>query len=131
MNRRRGIVLASILALALTLLGLATACDGQEEAESPRLGTQDLQVALEQVTAMVAAAEIGNLEAAEAAFEAAHDPLHEVIETLAAADPGLSQDLDEAVEDAEKDFEEGEEAEHIVEIGNEILGLLLRQAVAP
>ena len=73
---------------------------------------------------MLVAAEGGDLEAAEAAFAAGHDPLHEVIESLETSDPDQADALDEAVDDAEMDFEEAADAEHIVEIGREIRDLL-------
>ena len=116
-----------ILVLALALVGFATACGGGDDAPSatdtPATAT-DLQEAIDQIDAMVAAAEGGDLEAAEAAFEAAHDPLHEVIEGLEASDPDQAIALDEAVEDAEKDFEDAADAEHIVEIAQELRDLL-------
>lgn len=128
-KRRLILVLAFLAALTLSL-SLAVACGGGggEEGEAgqtsaPATGT-DLELAIEQVGAMLEAAQQGDLEAAEVAFEDGHDPLHAVIDDLEASDPDLAAELDEAVDDAEKDFEEGADADHIVEIGNEILGLL-------
>ncbi len=133
MNNRRVFFLILVPALALVLTGFSLACGGEdEEAETgtPAADARDnLQVSVDKVNEMVAAAADGDLNAANAAFEAAHDPLHEVIEALEPVNADLSKDLDEAVEDAEKDLEEGEEAGHIAEIGNEI-GDLLQQAAA-
>ena len=117
-----------IVVLALALIGFVAACgDGDNGTASPTDTTaapSDLQQAKDQIEAMIVAAEGGELETAEAAFEAGHDPLHEVIESLETSDPDQGDALDEAVDDAEEDFEEGADAEHIVEIGQEIRDLL-------
>ena len=113
--------------LALALVGFVAACGGGDGTASPtdtRPAASDLQEAIEQIDAMVDNAEGGDLAAAEAAFEAAHDPLHEIIESLETSDPDQAAALDEAVEDAEKDFADEEDADHIVEIGTEIRDLL-------
>ncbi len=128
MRRTSGkIVGISIVVLALALVGFAAACGDGDDAGSPTdtpPASSDLQQAGDRIDAMIAAAEGGDLEAAEAAFKAGHDPLHEVIESLETSDPDLAAQLDEAVEDAEEDFEEDADAEHIVEIGKEIRDLL-------
>ena len=125
-----------IVVLALALVGFAAACGDGDGTASPTdtpaataptdtpAAPAGLQEAIDQIDAMIVAAEAGDLEAAEAAFEAGHDPLHEVIQSLGTNDPDQAAALDEAVEDAEKDFEEAADAEHIVEIGQEIRGLL-------
>lgn len=116
-----------IVVLALALMGFVAACgdgDGTAPPTDTPAAASDLQQAKDQTDAMIVAAEGGDLETAEAAFEAGHDPVHEVIDSLEATDADLAAQLDEAVEDAEKDFEEGADAEHIVEIGQEIRDLL-------
>lgn len=135
MQHRSGIVLGLVLAVALTLAGLAAACgDGQEDNGSAGANgadggeTANVQTAIDQVTEMVSAAEQDDLAGAQAAFDAAHDPLHAVIDALEAANSDLASDLDKAVDDAETDLESGEEADHIVEIGNDILDLLQNAA---
>lgn len=130
MKSRRGFAIALLIAALLALAALAAACgDGGEESapEGDSAGgasPTDVQVAIDEITNMVSAAGENDLEAAKTAFDAAHDPLHAVIDELEATNADLAAQLDEAVDDAETDLEEGEEAEHIVEIGNEILGLL-------
>jgi hypothetical protein len=127
MLAKRHVAFGLALVVALGLAGLAAACSDEEEGTS-QVGTpaaaSDLQQAMDQVSAMRAAAQEGDLEAAQGAFEDGHDPLHEVIEDLEAGNPDLAAELDKAVDDAEKDFDEGADADHIVEIGNEILDLL-------
>jgi hypothetical protein len=125
-----------IVVLALALVGFVAACGEGDGTASPTdtpaaasptdapAAASGLQEAIDQIDAMVAAAEGGDLEAAEAAFEAGHDPLHEVIDSLETTDAALAAQLDEAAEDAEKDFEEAADAEHIVEIGQEIRDIL-------
>jgi len=134
----RKIVGIGIVVLTLVLVGFVAACgDGNDAAPgltdtpaaAPGLtdtpaATPGLEEAIDQIDAMLVAAESGDLEAAEAAFEAAHDPLHEVIESLETSDPDQAAALDEAVEDAENDFKEESDADHIVEIGQEIRDLL-------
>lgn len=128
MNGKRQLALGLALAAALALAGLAAACGGGGESEEPEESSSTMethmQTALDHTDEMIAAAKEADLEAAKAHFEEGHDPLHEVIEDLGASDPDLAADLDEAVDDAEKDFEEGADADHIVEIGNDILDLL-------
>ncbi len=135
MNRTsRKIAGIGIVVLALALSGFAAACGGGDDAASPSdtpaapsdtpAATSGLQEAIEQIDTMLVAAEGGDLAAAEAAFEAAHDPLHEVIESLQTSDPDQAAALDAAVGDAENDFEEEADAEHIIEIGQEIRDLL-------
>ena len=119
-----------IVVLALALVGFAAACSDGDGTASPTdtpVAPSGLQQAIDQIDAMIVAAEGGDLETAEAAFEAGHDPVHEVIDSLETTDADLAAQLDEAVEDAEADFEEAADAEHIVEIGQEIRDLL-RQA---
>lgn len=116
-----------IVVLALALVGLVAACGNGDGTASPTdtpAAASGLQEAIDQIDAMLVAAEGGDLEAAEAAFAAGHDPLHEVIESLETSDPDQADALDEAVDDAEMDFEEAADAEHIVEIGREIRDLL-------
>lgn len=131
MTASRYLAAGVILALALVITATAAACggggerDGAEQAQpTTPAASSDLQVAITQVNAMVSGAKAGDLDAAAAAFEEGHDPLHAVIDELEAGDPELAAKLDEAVDDAEKDLEEGADADHIVEIGNEILDLL-------
>ena len=119
-----------VVVLALALVGFAAACSDGDGTASPTdtpVAPSGLQQAIDQIDAMIVAAEGGDLETAEAAFEAGHDPVHEVIDSLETTDADLAAQLDEAVEDAEADFEEAADAEHIVEIGQEIRDLL-RQA---
>ncbi len=119
-----------VVVLALALVGFAAACGDGDGTASPTdtpVAPSGLQQAIDQIDAMIVAAEGGDLETAEAAFEAGHDPVHEVIDSLETTDADLAAQLDEAVEDAEADFEEAADAEHIVEIGQEIRDLL-RQA---
>lgn len=116
-----------IVVLALALVGFAAACSDGDGTASPTdtpAVPSGLQQAIDQIDAMIVAAEAGDLETAEAAFEVGHDPVHEVIDSLETTDADLAAQLDEAVEDAEADFEEAADAEHIVEIGQEIRGLL-------
>lgn len=135
MKSRRGFAIALWVTALVALAGLAAACGDGDNGGAPagagadNAATADIQVAIDEITAMVSAAEEDNLEGAQTAFDAAHDPLHEVIDVLEATDSDLATELDEAVDDAETDLEEGEEAEHIVEIGNEIL-VLLQDATA-
>lgn len=130
MREKRLLIGFLAAAVLLAVAAVAAACgddggDGAADSETPQ-AADALQVSLDRTSEMVAAAAEGDLEAANAAFDAAHDPLHEVIDALEASQSSLAADLDEAVDDAEADLEEGEEAEHIVEIGNEILDLLER-----
>jgi len=123
----RKIAAIGVAVLALALVGFAAACGGGDDTASATdtpAAPSGLQESIDQIDAMVAAAEGGDLEAAEAAFEAAHDPLHEVIESLETSNPDQAAAIDEAVEDAEKDFEEESDAGHIVEIAQEIRDLL-------
>ncbi len=135
MKSRRGFAIALLLAALVALAGLAAACGDGDEGGAPTgdsaddAATAEVQASIDGITAMVSAAEEDDLEGAQTAFDAAHDPLHAVIDELEAANPDLGTELDEAVDDAETDLEEGEEAEHIVEIGNEIL-VLLQDAAA-
>lgn len=129
MRSRRHLVVGLTLVAALTVAGLTAACGGGGKDEQPADGAggtmgAHMQQAMDSMGAMVAAAEAGDMEAAEAAFEDGHDPMHDLIDELEADDPDLAAELDEAVDDAEKDFDEGVDADHIVEIGNEILDLL-------
>ncbi len=130
MKSRRGFAIALLVAALLALVGLAAACGDGEEGGTPAADTATdaagaaLQTSIDEITAMVSAAEGDDLEGAQTAFDAAHDPLHEVIDALEAAGSDLATELDEAVDEAETDLEEGAEAEHIVAIGNEILALL-------
>ena len=130
MKSRRGFAIALLAAALVALAGLAAACGDGDNGGAPAgdsadgAATADVQVAVDEITAMVSAAGEDDLEGAQTAFDAAHDPLHAVIDGLEATNPDLATELDEAVDDAETDLEEGEEADHIVEIGNEILGLL-------
>lgn len=113
--------------LGLALVGFAAACgdgDGTASSTDPPAAASDLQEAIDQIDAMVIAAEAGDLAAAEGAFDAAHDSLHEIIEGLETSDPDQAAALDEAVEHAEEDFADNAEAEHIVGNGQEIRGLL-------
>lgn len=129
------------MAALLALAALAAVCGGDDEngttptaspiATTTAASATDVQVAIDEIGAMVSAAEDDDLAAAKVAFDAAHDPLHAVIDGLEATNAGLATDLDEAVDDAESDLEDGEEAEHIVEIGNEILGLLADATADP
>lgn len=126
---QRYLVLGIGLAAMLILAGLAAACgSGGKEAASQSDAAASTASALEtarlHVEQMVAAAENADLPGAKAHFEAGHDPLHAVIDDLQASDPALAASLDEAVDDVEGDLEKGEEADHIVEIGNQILDLL-------
>lgn|SRR5574341_375527 len=118
-----------LLALgALAVISLALACGGDDEESGAGGATTaaptDLEKAKDAVSAMISAAEGGDLVAAEEALTEGDPALHAVIDSLESENADLAADLDEAVEDAEKDLDTGEEAEHIVEIGNEILGLL-------
>ncbi len=130
MKSRRGFAIALLAAALVAVAGLAAACGDGDEGGAPAgdsangAATADVQVAVDEITAMVSAAGQDDLEGAQTAFDAAHDPLHAVIDGLEATNPDLATELDEAVDDAETDLEEGEEAEHIVEIGDEILALL-------
>ena len=130
MKSGRGFAIAILVAALLALVGLAAACGDGEDGGTPVADTTTdaagaaLQTSIDEITAMVSAAQGEDLEGAQTAFDAAHDPLHEVIDALEAAGSNLATKLDEAVDDAEKDLGAGEEAEHIVEIGNEILDLL-------
>jgi len=122
-------ILSFGLLIALALVPLAVACGGGREETTIEPGSmgQHMAQAMDHMNAMVAAAGQGDMDAAQAAFERAHDPLHAVIDDLEATNPELAAKLDEAVDDAEKDLAEGADADHIVEIGNQILDLL-RQA---
>lgn len=116
-----------IVVLTLALVGFVAACGDGGGTSSPTdtpVAPSGLLEAIDQVDAMIAAAEGGDLVAAEAAFEAGHDPLHEVIESLETSDSDQADALDEAVNDAEKDFEEAAAADHIIEIGQEIRDIL-------
>ena len=130
MKSRRGFASALVVAALLALVGLAAACGDGDEGGTPAGDTATgamgaaVQTSINGITAMVSSAEEDDLEGAQTAFDAAHDPLHAVIDGLEATNPDLATELDEAVDDAETDLEEGEEAEHIVEIGDEILALL-------
>ena len=130
MKSRRGFAIALLAAALVALAGLAAACGDGDNGGAPAgdsaddAATSDVQVAIDEITAMVSAAGEDDLEGAQTAFDAAHDPLHAVIDGLDATNPDLATELDEAVDDAETDLEEGEEAKHIVEIGDEILALL-------
>lgn len=138
MISRRGFTITILMAALLALVGLAAACGDDDGADTPTASatttattatTVDVQAAIDEITVMVSAAQDDDLAAAQVAFDAAHDPLHAVIDGLEATNPDLATELDEAVDDAEADLEDEEEAEHIVEVGNEILGLLQDAAV--
>lgn len=121
----RHLALGSGLIAGLALAVLAAACGGGEESQGTAAPTAgSLEAARLHVEQMVAAAENADLPGAKAHFEAGHDPLHAVIDDLQVSDPALAASLDEAVDDVEGDLEKGEEADHIVEIGNQILDLL-------
>ena len=134
MKTKRGFATTLSVAALLVIAALAAACGGGDDNDTTPTASPittataasatDVQVAIDEIGAMVSAAEDDDLAAAQAAFDAAHDPLHAVIDGLEATNLDLATELDEAVDDAESDLEEGEEAEHIVEIGNEILQLL-------
>ncbi len=128
MTGKHHLVLGLALSVILGLAGLAAACGGGGGEKAPaataRPVASHMQHAMDQMSTMVAAAEKGDLKAAEAAFEDGHDALHDVISELKASNPGLAEELDKAVDDAEKDFKEGADADHMVKIGKEILGLL-------
>ncbi len=98
MNRTtRKIAVIGIAVIALALVGFAAACGDGDDAASPTdtpAAASDLQEAINQIDAMVVAAEGGDLAAAKTAFEAAHDPLHEVIASLETSDPDQATALD-------------------------------------
>ena len=117
------------LGVLMALAGLAAACGGgggdESNGGSSVMG-EHMQTAMDHMGQMIAAAEGGDLDAAKTHLEAADPALHEVIDDLKGSDAALATDLEEAVEYAEADIESGEEAEHIVEIGDEIVALLGR-----
>lgn len=134
MTARRYLILAigMVALLALSAVVLACGDNGGSDGSAPEgaaAESSDLDAARSFIDRMESAAEAGDLEAAEAAFESAHDRLHEVIEALESTDGDLAAELDEAVEHAEEAFEEGEEAEHVAEEAAEI-GDLLEEASA-
>lgn len=125
--------LAIAMAALLALPALALACgDNGGTSQSPPDGSglAELETARSFIDQMLKAAEGGDLEAAEAAFEGAHDALHEVMEALEAGDADLAAELDEAVDHAEEAFKEGEEAQHVAEEAQEIADLLEEAAAA-
>ena len=116
----------------VALLGLvAVACGGDDNTDRQRddAGTATaagtaMDQAMEHMDEVLAAAEQGDLAAAAEHLELADPFLHEVIEDLEDTDATRAADLEEAVEDAEKDIEEGEEADHIAEVAQEIIDIL-------
>ncbi len=121
---------AAALLLALSIVALACGDDGgTSEGASDGVAEEasDLDAARNFMSEMVTAAQAGDLAAAQAAFDSAHDHLHEVIEALESTDADLAAELDEAVDHAEEALAEGEEGEHLAEEAEEI-GDLLAQA---
>ncbi len=133
MTARRLLAFAIGLAALLALSAAAFACGDNGDSDGTNGAadeSSDVDAASGFIDEMTTAAEGGDLEAAEEAFESAHDPLHEVIEALEAGNGELAAELDQAVEHAEEAFAEGEEAEHVAEEAGEIAELLEQASTA-
>ena len=74
MKSRRGLAIALVVAALLALAGLAAACGNGDEGGAPAgdsangAATADVQVAIDEITAMVSAAGQDDLEGAQAAW---------------------------------------------------------------
>lgn len=137
MKTGRFLILSLGAVLAATVL--LAACGGDDEAQpsatvrAPSDSTgmnmggassSHANQAMEKMDLMVAAAKAGKMKDAEQSLESADEHLHAVINELKTKNAKLATELDEAVEDAEKDMKAGEKPDHIVEAGEAIMVLL-------